>query len=85
MARTPTLRYPDVCPDCGRRGVVVNTRRRRGYIWRRHECQDERHERWTSYQHLISPAEIDPENIRPDHLLRSQPRPKMAARAPSMF
>jgi hypothetical protein len=61
------LRDPELCPDptCRGQSRVTNKRNRDdGTIWRRHRCR-----RcgccWTSWQSLIDPKTVDPDDIDP--------------------
>lgn len=62
----PRLRDPDVCehPLCGGLSRVINKRRRPGYIWRRHACL-KCGRRWTSWQYLVHPRNVNDDDIEP--------------------
>jgi hypothetical protein len=52
------LRDPERCPKCNRRGIVIDSRKRKGgYRTRRHRCGPCK-VTWPSYQTTIDPRRI---------------------------
>lgn len=52
-----TLPDPERCRRCGKKGRVIDSRPRRGYRKRRHECAA-CDVRWNSYQSAINPRKV---------------------------
>ncbi len=58
------LPNPELCRRCGARGVILNTRTRRGFKCRRYECRDcTPPHRWSTYETLINPRFIQVKQV----------------------
>lgn len=59
MKETTALRYGPVCPECGSRTRVIDSRMALGGVRRRRVCKDNKH-RFTSYESMIPADQIEP-------------------------
>lgn len=52
------LRDPEVCPHCGSRGTIIDSRKRVGYRRRVYTCRG-CHVRWCAFLSVINPKLIE--------------------------